>query len=56
MIRKAFRMSVHPDQHAAYKRRHRPIWREAEETSLADDDSPVSRELREASHAKAGGR
>jgi len=28
MIRKAFRMSVHPDQHAEYERRHRPIWRE----------------------------
>jgi L-rhamnose mutarotase len=28
MIRKAFRMSVHPDQHAEYERRHRPIWQE----------------------------
>jgi L-rhamnose mutarotase len=32
MIRKAFRMSVHPDQHAEYERRHNPIWRELEET------------------------
>ena len=32
MIRKAFKMSVHPDHHAEYERRHRPIWRELEET------------------------
>jgi L-rhamnose mutarotase len=25
MIRKAFRMAVHPDQHGEYERRHRPI-------------------------------
>jgi L-rhamnose mutarotase len=25
-------MSVHPDQHAEYARRHNPIWRELEET------------------------
>jgi L-rhamnose mutarotase len=30
MLRKAFRMSVHPDQHAEYERRHRPIWQELE--------------------------
>ena len=35
MIRKAFKMSVHPDQHAEYARRHQPIWRELEETLLA---------------------
>src|SRR2546423_1904498 len=35
MIRKAFKMSVHPDQHAEYARRHNPIWRELEETLLA---------------------
>jgi L-rhamnose mutarotase len=34
MIRKAFKMSVHPDQHAEYERRHKPIWRELEETLL----------------------
>ena len=26
MIRKAFRMSVHPDSHGEYQRRHSPIW------------------------------
>lgn len=35
MIRKAFKMSVHPDQHAEYVRRHNPIWRELAETLLA---------------------
>ncbi len=35
MIRKAFKMSVHPDQHEEYARRHNPIWRELEETLLA---------------------
>ena len=28
MIRKAFRMAVHPGRHDAYERRHRPIWPE----------------------------
>lgn len=28
MIRKAFLMSVNPDAHAEYERRHRPIWDE----------------------------
>ncbi len=28
MIRRAFVMHVHPDQHAEYERRHRPIWDE----------------------------
>lgn len=31
-IRKAFRMSVHPGQEIEYERRHRPIWKELEET------------------------
>ena len=35
MIRKAFKMSVHPDQHAEYARRHNPIWHELEETLFA---------------------
>ena len=35
MIRKAFKMSVHPDQHEEYARRHSPIWRELEQTLLA---------------------
>jgi L-rhamnose mutarotase len=30
MIRKAFLMSVNPDAHEEYERRHRPIWRELE--------------------------
>lgn len=28
MIRKAFVMRVHPDRHAEYECRHRPIWQE----------------------------
>jgi L-rhamnose mutarotase len=35
MIRKAFRMAVHPGQHAEYARRHQPIWRELEDALLA---------------------
>ena len=30
MIRRAFRMSVHPGQHEEYERRHSPIWPELE--------------------------
>jgi len=32
MIRKAFLMSVNPKQHREYERRHRPIWKELEDT------------------------
>lgn len=32
MIRKAFLMQVHPDQHEAYRERHQPIWPELEAT------------------------
>ena len=35
MVRKAFRMSVHPGQHQEYERRHAPIWRELEDTLIA---------------------
>jgi len=35
MIRKAFKMFVHPGQHAEYARRHQPIWPELEQTLLA---------------------
>ena len=35
MIRKAFRMSVDPGQHAEYERRHRPIWKELEDVLIA---------------------
>ena len=31
MIRKAFTMSVNPNQHDEYERRHRPIWSELAE-------------------------
>ena len=31
MIRKAFRMSVHPGQQAEYARRHNPIWAELDD-------------------------
>ena len=34
-IRKAFRMSVHAGQEAEYERRHRPIWKELEDTLIA---------------------
>ncbi len=42
MIRKAFKMVVHPDQHVEYARRHQPIWRELEETLLAHGVSSYS--------------
>ena len=35
MIRKAFKMSVHPGQQVEYARRHQPIWPELEETLRA---------------------
>jgi L-rhamnose mutarotase len=35
MIRKAFRMAVHPGHYAEYARRHQPIWRELEDVLLA---------------------
>jgi L-rhamnose mutarotase len=35
VIRRAFRMSVHPGQQAEYRRRHNPIWRELEETLVS---------------------
>ena len=34
MIRRAFRMSVHPDRHEEYVRRHDPIWAELEAVLL----------------------
>jgi L-rhamnose mutarotase len=34
-IRKAFRMSVHSGQEAEYERRHRPIWKDLEDTLIA---------------------
>lgn len=35
MIRKAFVMHVHPNQHEAYTQRHNPIWPALEETLKA---------------------
>ena len=35
MIRKAFLMTVNPDQHAEYQKRHSPIWPELEATLKA---------------------
>ena len=32
MITKAFRMSVNPDRHEEYEKRHNPIWPELEQT------------------------
>ncbi len=32
MIRKAFLLSVHPDRHEEYARRHNPIWPELAQT------------------------
>lgn len=34
-MRKAFKMSVHPDRHAEYTRRHDPIWPELAEVLRA---------------------
>ena len=34
-MRKAFRMSVDPDSHDEYARRHQPIWAELQEILLA---------------------
>jgi L-rhamnose mutarotase len=34
MIRRAFRMSVHPGQQGEYERRHRPIWQELHDTLI----------------------
>jgi L-rhamnose mutarotase len=35
MIRKAFVTTIDPEQHEEYERRHRPIWKELEETLKA---------------------
>ena len=34
MIRKAFRMSIHPDAADEYARRHQPIWAELEDVLI----------------------
>lgn len=35
MIRKAFTTTINADAHAEYERRHRPIWKELEDTLKA---------------------
>ena len=35
MIRKAFRMQVHPDRYEQYRKRHNPIWNELHQTLKA---------------------
>lgn len=35
MLRKAFKMSIHPGSEAEYRRRHNPIWPELESTLVA---------------------
>lgn len=48
MIRKAFRMTVDPGQHAEYERRHQPIWRDLEHAFVAHGVSTYSIFLDEA--------
>ena len=50
MIRKACRMSVNPDQHAEYERRHNPIWKELEDTLKSHGASNYSIFLDPATH------
>ncbi|MCC7010237.1 MAG: L-rhamnose mutarotase [Acidobacteria bacterium] len=50
MIRKAFRMSVHPGRHAEYEQRHRPIWPELEAALIAHGVRTYSIYLDEATH------
>ena len=35
MLRKAFKMSVNPDRHEEYTRRHNPIWQELQDALVA---------------------
>lgn len=42
MIRKAFKMSVHPNQHDEYARRHNPIWPELQQALRAHGVSTYS--------------
>ncbi len=51
MIRKACRMSVNPDQHAEYERRHNPIWKELEDTLKSHGASNYSIFLDPATHS-----
>jgi L-rhamnose mutarotase len=42
VIRRAFRMSIHPGQAKEYERRHNPIWPELEQTLLEHGVSTYS--------------
>lgn len=42
MIRKAFKMTVHPDRHEEYARRHNPIWPELRDALRAHGVSTYS--------------
>lgn len=42
MMRKAFRMTVHPGQEQEYQRRHNPIWEELAATLVAHGVSSYS--------------
>lgn len=54
MIRKAFQMSVNPDSHTEYERRHRPIWDELAEVLRDHGVSNYSIFLDESSHRLFG--
>ncbi len=54
MIRKAFQMSVNPDAHEEYERRHRPIWNELADVLRAHGVSNYSIFLDESSHRLFG--
>jgi L-rhamnose mutarotase len=54
MIRKAFVMSVGPEFHAEYEKRHRPIWPELEETLRAHGVHNYSIHLDESTHQLFG--
>jgi len=54
MIRKAFLMSVQPDQHAEYERRHNPVWPEMIATLRAHGVHNYSIFLDEQTHSLFG--
>jgi len=49
-MRKAFLMKVNPDQHAEYERRHKPVWKEMEETLKSHGVQTYSIYLNPATH------
>ncbi len=50
MIRRAFRMSIHAGEAEEYERRHRPIWKELEDTLVAHGVATYSIFLDESTH------